>query len=393
MASATENRFVNLYINGKQAGQSLNDIRSKHRQLTAEINRGKLTQAEYNQKVVELRKYQGVLDQHRAAVRGVNSSWTTVKRTLMSMGAALGLVGIFASLMAFIPKMIRGNTELAESFADVSKTTGLTGDRLSDLSRQLSTFDTKTSQQGLLDLARQAGKLCIEGVGNIVGFVKAADQIKVALGEDLGADAITTIGKLNNLFKVSDIFGYEQGLLKIGSVINELGAGSEASEGAIVDFISRLAGVAVQADISVEALAGYGATLDSLGQRTETSATAVSQAIIGMFSDTPTYAKIAGKSIEEFTEILNKDANEAFILFLEGLNGNNDGLSAMSERFDGLGIDGSRAITVLGALAGNTGTLREQQTLANKAFQEGISLTDEFNTKNQTLDANLSKIG
>lgn len=392
MASATENRSINLYINNKQAGRSITEIQAKYNKLNLEIRRGKFTQEEYNAKVKELRQYGAVLDQHRDKIRGVSKSWSTLKSVAVGVIGGNVLLTAFQKITQFIPQMIQRNAQLADSYADVRKTTGLTEHGVEQLNTQLKAIDTRTPRARLLELARDAGKLGITGVNSIAGFVKAADQIDVALGEDLGEGAIKQLGKLNNLFKASETYGYEVGLQKIGSVINELGANSEASEAAIVDFTSRLAGVATQADISFESIAGYGATLDSLGQRVETSGTAVSQAIVGMFKDTSTYAKIAGKSLEDFSQIMEKDANEAFILFLEGLNGNNDGLTEMTTRFDQLGLDGSRAITVLGALAGNTEKLREQQTLANKAFADGTSLTAEFAIKNNNAAGALDKL-
>ncbi len=393
MASATENRLINLYINGQQAGKTLSEIRQKYLRLSAEINRGELSQQEYNQKLKQLRGYGKILDDHRQKVRGVSKSWDTFKGVAMGVVGGNVLLAAFQKITNFIPDLIQRNAELSDSFADVRKTTGLTEEGMAALNGQLKLIDTRTPRKRLLELARDAGKLGITGVSNITGFVKAADQINVSLGEDLGEDAIRQIGKLNNLFKSSELFGYEQGMLKIGSVINELGANSEAAEASIVDFTSRLAGISTQAGITIDEIAAYGATLDSIGQRTETSATAINQAIVGMYDDTATYAKIAGVGVQEFTNLLETDANEAFITFLDGLNGNNEGLGVLTQKFDELGLDGSRAIQVMSALASNTKNLREQQRLANRAFEEGISLTNEFNIKNNNLAGDLAKIG
>lgn len=393
MGSATENRYVNVYVNNKGVKGTYNELRKEAFKLRAELNSGKLTQDEFNKKVKELKSTDAVLKKHRDSLRGVGTSWSKLKSIMLGVIGGNVILGAFQKLAQFIPNLISQNAKLADSFTDVRKTTGLTEEGVEDLNKRLGTIDTRTARSRLLELARDAGKLGITGVENISQFVKAADQIDVALGEDLGDGAITQLGKLNNLFGTSDVFGYQEGLLKLGSVINELGANSEATEANIVDFTSRLAGIADQADISFDQLAGYGATLDSIGQRTETSSTAISQAIVGMFKDTATYAKIAGVDLEDFTKLLNEDSNEAFIQFLNGLNGNNAGLTEMSKKFDDLGIDGSRAITVLGALSSNTGQLREQQTLANQAFREGTSLTAEFNQKNQNAAGNLEKIG
>ena len=117
-----------------------------------------------------------------------------------------------------------------------------------------------------------AGKLGISGSENIKNFVKQADQIKVALGEDLGDDAILQIGKIAEAFKTE--------MINIGSAINSVGSNSMAQEQFLVDFTSRMQGTGVTANIAAADLIGYGATLDSLGLQAEMSATALNKFFI-----------------------------------------------------------------------------------------------------------------
>ncbi len=77
----------------------------------------------------------------------------------------------------------------------------------------------------------------------------------------------------------------------------------------------------------------------------------------------PTYAKIAGVEVNEFNDLLQTDANEAFLVFLKGLEGNSEGLITMSHKLDELGIDGARSVQVLAALASNTDLVRKHQTI------------------------------
>ena len=189
-----------------------------------------------------------------------------------------------------------------EALTDAIKTTGLTKDEVSDLSRELSKVDTKTAQNELLGLVRAGGKLGISGQEDLLGFAKAADKINVALGSDLGGDAeeaITSIGKMVDIFNLKGEFGIEKSMLKVGSAINELGMASTANEGYIVDFSKRLAGIAPNANISISKVLGLSATLDKYGQQSETSATAIGQTIMAMFKRTRTFADIAGLSLKD----------------------------------------------------------------------------------------------
>jgi TP901 family phage tail tape measure protein len=320
--------------------------------------------------------------------------WRNVKQ---EMSGVLGLTaGLFAGgiVVSKIQEWVKASGDLSDAQADVRKTTGITQVEVEELTRKLGQLNTRTARSELLELAREAGKLG-RAKEEILGFVRAGDQINVALGEDLGEGAIKTIGKLTEQFKVTSREGYdlERSMLAIGSAVNELGASSTADEGFLVDFTSRMAGVNTQANISIESTLGYAAALDQLGQRSETSSTALAQFTLKAFTSTAEYAKIAGMGVEEFTALLNTDTNEALLRTLEGLNGNNEGLDRMTGLFGDLGQEGARAVGVLASLASNTKMVREQQTIANKAMADATSVTNEFNTKNNTLAADLEIIG
>lgn len=333
-----------------------------------------------------------------------------IRRLEGQIGKASG-GGRFSGLSKFIPiagasvvalrllrsAVVNGTKEFAlydDKLADVMKTTGLTKTQTEALSRQLRKIDTRTSQMELLDLARVAGKLGLTGSEDVEGFVRAADKINVALSEDLGGnaeEALNQIGKLVDIFRLKETYGIEDAMIRVGSVINELGASSTANEVYLVDFTKRLAGVAPQAGISIENIIGLGATLDQFGQQCETAGTAVSQAISGMFKKTDVYARIAGMSVKDFAALMNNDANAAFITFLRGLNNGNGGMAELTKNLGSLKLEGSRAVQILGALAKNVDVLEQQQQLANKAFADGTSILNEFNTKNSSAQAQFEK--
>ena len=280
-----------------------------------------------------------------------------------------------------------------EALVDAMKTTGLSRDEIEDLSEELKKFDTRTAQNELLSLARVGGKLGLSAKEDLLEFVSAADKINVALKEDLGGDAeaaIGQIGKLVDIFQLKGQMGLERAMLSVGSAINELGAASTANEGYIVNFTNRLAGIAPNASISIDKILGLASTLDANAQAAETAATAIGQTITAMFKKTETFAEIASMPFEEFRNLLETDVNAALIKVLEGMKGD-QGLFDIVDAMGEMHLNGQRATTVLGALANNVEMLKEQQSLANEAFQEGTSLTDEFNTKNESATAVLEK--
>lgn len=283
--------------------------------------------------------------------------------------------------------------EYDEALTDAMKTTNLSKEEVTALSDELEKLNTRTAQNELLALLRIGGKLGVEGEDNLLGFVRAADKINVALKEDLGGDAegaIATVGKLVDIFQLEEAYGLESAMIRTGSAINSLGMASTANEGYIVDFTQRLAGVAPNADISITKILGMGATLDKYGQHAETAGTAIGQTIMAMFKRTETFAEIAKMPYQEFVDLLNKDVNEALLRVLEGMN-DGGGLSTVVQAMEDMHLNGQRAVTILGTLSKNSEELRYQQELANTSFSEGTSLIEEFEVKNESATAVLEK--
>lgn len=344
------------------------------------------------------RRLQQVTARYQQLSGQANTTGLSLQNMASKFNHYIGVITAgFATTIAAVSgirKSIDAYAEFDDKVADVMKTTGLYKNEVIALNEEFKKIDTRTAQNDLLGLARIAGKLGIEGQEDILGFVRASDQIGVALAEDLGGnveEAINQVGKLVDIFKLSEDIPLEDALLKVGSAINELGSSSTANEGYIVEFTRRMAGVGPLAKMTITDLMGMAATLDSLGQTSEVSTTALSQLFLAMAKNADVFAKYASMDVESFRQLLDTDANEAFLRVLEGVKNNSDGLTNLASSLGDLGQDGGRVIGVLGSLANNIGTIREQQLLANDAFEAGTSLTDEFNVKNQTQQAQLDK--
>lgn len=381
--------------NMRLADMSMEQLEAESRRLRMAIHSINPNTAQFATLSRELKNVDARMTTLRQGMSGFSRMWTEVKTNMVSAGAVLA--GMFAGTMisTWISGMVKGSAELSDLQADVRRTTGMTKSEVDELTKSLGQMNTRTARAELLKLATDAGKLGITGVQDVMKFVRAGDQIRVALGEDLGEDAIKSIGKLNQTFKVGETSGkdLEGQMLATGSAINALGQASTAQEAFLVDFTTRMAGVNTQAGINVQNTLGYAAALDQLGQRSETSSTALSQFTLKAFKDTADYAQIAGMGVQEFSQLLSTDTNEALLRVLEGLNGNNAGLQMMVQKFGMVDQEGARAVGVLSSLANNTKLVREQQALANTEFEKGTSISNEFNTKNSTLGANLEVIG
>ena len=360
----------------------LNQIQSALRSLRKDMMALDRDSDEYYDTLFKIRRLETQVGQPSGKSSGKNNMWAYY----------LGGGAVVASLERLASRAVNAYQRLDDKMADVQKTTDLSKEGVIELDKELQKIDTRSSREELLDMARIGGKLGIEGQENLAGFVRVADKLKVALSEDLGGnveETIRQVGKLVGVFDVDKELGIERGLEAVGSTINELGASSTANEAYIVDFTNRVAGVAAGADIAIPKVMGIASTMDILAQTAEVSGTTYGQVMTGMQKRTEEYARIAGMSLQEFRELLDQDQNEAFIRVMEGLGkmDSENRVKALST----LKLEGQRATQVLGALADKTDLLREQQALANEAFEEATSLQNEFNVKNESAAAIMEK--
>ena len=347
----------------------------------------------------EWKEYASVLNQVKKRMASLTKEYQGTDAAICKLSAAteraknyiFGLLEAANRLVSGLSNLTEAYTEYADLQADVQKTTGLTKDEVEALGESFKNLDTRSSRNELMELAATAGKLGITGRENVEGFVRAADQITVALGEDLGEGAIREIGKISDVFGLTDAYGIEQAYLKIGSAINSLGQSSTAAEGYLVDFTQRMSGVAKQAGISVEQILGYGSALDQNGQNVEMAATAFQGFITRMFSDTATFARIAKMDVEDFSQLLQTDANKAIRTVLSALS-EQGGFQQLIPVFNDMKLDGSRAVAVLASMASNIKAVETAQEEASKSFAEGTSITNEFMVKNNNAAANVEKM-
>lgn len=364
----------------KELKRSLNGIErgtDEWNKQCESIKRVKAEIANVNDELRETEKENvGLVD----CINGFVDKWGNIIAGVAAVGTGLVMAG---------RKAVNAFAEMDAEMANVRKFTGLADDEVKELNEDFKKMDTRTSREDLNKLAEEAGRLGKSSKEDVLGFVKAADQINVALDE-LGDGATLTLSKLTNIFGDEARLGTERSLLAVGSVINDLSQNCTASAGYLAEFGKRMAGVGAQAGMTIPQIMAFAAVLDSQGQACEMSATALSQLIMNLFKEPSKIAKATGMDLDELNKALKRSTNEGLLMLLQKLKelGNMDVLAPV---FKNMGENGARASQVLATLAGNVEMVKWQQEQATQSFEDATSVTNEFNVQNSTVEAELDK--
>ena len=382
--------YDNLYEEIGLTNLSLRDLGKRQKDLNAilrQLNPNTDAYKQYSEQLKEvnnrIKELRGTANETRFSLSKLTDGFN--KYGAIAASAIAGLTGITLTMRSCVNEY----AEMEEAQSQVIKYTGLTKQEVKELNEVFKQMDTRTARTRLNELAGDAGKLGISTKDGVKEFVEAANMINVALGEDLGKDAITQIGKLAEMFGSGDR-SLKENMLAVGSAVNSVAQNSSAAEPYLVEFTARMGGVGKQADMAITDIMGFASALDQNMLRSEMASTALSGLILKLYQEPAKYAKLAGLQVDEFTQLMSKDANEAVLTFLEALN-RLGGMDKMAPVLDKMSLSGAEAASVISALAGNVDKVRKEQQGANQAFIEGTSVVNEYNVQNSTVQAELDK--
>ena len=373
-----------------KTGYTYNELRQNAAKLRRELNNTVPGSEKWKQLQADLKIADARLKEVRASAQGTGISLGKLADGF-NRYAAIGAsaVATLTGMALTVRGCVNEFAEMEEAESQVTKYTGMAKDEVKALNEEFKKMDTRTPRTELNELAGTAGRLGIQAKEDVLEFVEAADMINVALGEDLGEDAIKNIGKLSGMFGDSSK-SMKENMLAIGSAVNSVAQNSSASEPYLVEFTARMGGVAKQANLAITDVMGFASALDQNMLRSEMASTALSGLIMKIYQEPAKYAKLAGMDVKEFTDLMEKDVNAAILSFLESL-GNLGGMNKMAPVLKEMKLSGAEAAGVISTLAGNVAKVRKEQRQASEAFAEGTSIVNEFNVQNNTVQAELDK--
>ncbi|MFA6060045.1 MAG: phage tail tape measure protein [Taibaiella sp.] len=304
---------------------------------------------------------------------------------------ALGYVG-FQAAIGLTQKAIRVNYDLSDRYTDLQRVLSATDEEFESIRDHLREINTRTPLTQLADFAFIGAKAGV-AKAEIAGVTAALDQLYIVAGKSLGDPEKTfeSLVKLNTIFNNGAPVTAEN-LQKLGNAIIQLDNAGVASGGYIVDFAERLAGIEGITSIAITSVLGLAAAFEENGASAEVAATATSQVIVKLYSDTAKYAEIAGVTKKAFEDLLNTNPGEALLKVAAGLKGNAQTATEFAAGFAELEAKGARVQAVMGTLADKTDYFRQKIQLASTAIKDNTAIQEGAEKKQKNFAASVDQI-
>ena len=362
---------------------SLKDLRRALVAAKSELGKTFADDPGLKKKQQDVKTLQNQIDKLTGSVHKQGGAWSTAMKNLT---AYVGLFAAFNKAKELVTGAIKKNFEYSGSLTDIRKVSGLTMDQVKQLSTELAKIDTRTSVDGLAQLAYQGAKLGMGkyGVEGMAQFVRAADQINVAIGEEMGEEALPALSKMVEVMGLIPKMGIEKAMLATGSAMFKLSSTSTSTSNDIVEFSKRLTGVARTAGITTDQLLALGSASSSMMLMPEVASTAMGKFIVALQKNHNLIAKELGIPDETIKNLYaSGHAMDAIVLVLEKMRDKGN-MNALGGIFKDLGSDGQRLVTAMVTMSKNVDILKDHLYESEEAFREATAVGKEYSMQQQS---------
>ncbi len=387
----SQSALNDILTRSKQGKASLDELRRAYKQLEEELNQINTKSKEFADRQKSMKELKKNIDEATGAVNKHGSAWSTAAKNFV---AYVGLFGAFNMIKQKITDVINLNFKYSDSLANVRKVTNWSMKDVEELSNKLSKMDTRTSLEGLTQLAYVGSRMGMGkyGVQGLAEFAQASDRVNVALKEDLGDDAMLTLSKFVETMGEVEKHGgnISEAFDSVSSSIFKLASTSTANGGNILEFAKRLTGLSKSAHITSDQLLGLASASDSLMLMPEVASTAFGKLITSLWTNYHDIEKMLGMQEDSLKDMMSKGQTmQALVKVLENVSDKN--LSSMDEYFKEFGSDGQRLKSVVVTMAQNIGVLKSHLKESSEAYREGTAVTKEYEIQQQTAQAILER--
>ena len=387
----SQSALNDILARSKKGKASLDELRRAYKQLEEELNQINTKSKEFVEKQKSMKELKKNIDEVTGAAHKQGGAWSTAAKNLV---AYVGLFGAFNMIKQKITDVINLNFKYSDSLANVRKVTNWSMKDVEELSNSLSKMDSRTSLEGLTQLAYIGSRMGMGkyGVQGLAEFAQASDRVNVALKEDLGDDAMLTLSKFVETMGEVEKHGGNVGEAfdSVSSSIFKLASTSTANGGNILEFAKRLTGLSKSAHITSDQLLGLASASDSLMLMPEVASTAFGKLITSLWTNYHDIEKMLGMQEDSLKDMMSKGQTmQALVKVLENVSDKN--LSSMDEYFKEFGSDGQRLKSVVVTMAQNIGVLKSHLKESSEAYREGTAVTKEYEIQQQTAQAILER--
>ena len=365
------------------SGTSLNELKRALSAAKSELGKMSASDKGLKQMQNNVKALQGQINELTGAVNKNSGAWSTAMKNLT---AYVGLFAMFNKAKELVTGAIKKNLEYSGSLTDIRKVSGLTMDQVKQLSTELAKIDTRTSVDGLAQLAYQGAKLGMSkyGVEGMAQFVKAADKINVAIGEEMGEEALPALSKMVEVMGLIPKMGIDKAMEATGSAMFKLSTTSTSTSNDIVEFSKRLTGVARTAGITTDQLLALGSASSSMMLMPEVASTALGKFIVALQKNHNLIAQELGIPDETIKNLYaSGHAMDAIVLVLEKMRDKGN-MNALGGIFKDLGSDGQRLVTAMVTMSKNVDMLKDHLYESEEAFREATAVTNEYEMQQQS---------
>lgn len=383
----SQSALNDILTRSKQGKASLDELRRAYKQLEDELNQINTKSKEFADKQKSMKELKKNIDEVTGAAHKQGGAWQTALKNLV---AYVGLFGAFNMLKTKLTDAIGLNLKYSDSLADIRKVSNLSMDTVNELSRMLAKVDSRTSLEGLSQLAYVGSRMGMGKYGavGLYEFAKASDRVNVALHEDLGNDAMLTLSKFVETMGEVEKHGgnISNAFDSVASSIFKLAASSTSNGNNILEFAKRLTGLAKVTKVTSAQLLGLASASDSLMLMPEVASTAFGKLLSSLWNNYHSIEDMLGMQRDSLKSMIEDGRTmDALVTVLKNVSDKN--LNSMDDYFKEFGSDGQRLKQVIVTMAQNVNVLEQHLDTSNEAYREGTAVVKEYQIQQQTAQA------
>lgn len=347
-------------------GKNVDGMRERYTLLTQQVDK---LRAAY-QRLNQVQKAQEANLARRAELRGQIFDAVALGATAAT---PIVMAAKFETAMLGVAKQVDGARDstgkLTQVYFDMGRQIQMLGREIPIATNELAAMVAAGARMGVAK-------------DELIGFTRTAAMMADAF-ELPASELADSMGKIAGLFKIPI-----PEIGKLADSINFLDDNAISKGQDIIEFMTRVGGVASSVKITGQEMAALGSTLLTLGERTETAGTAVNAMLSKLAAADKGTKKFKaamqeiGLSTREVQEGMQKDATGTLLKVMDAV--------AKLPKAKQLGVMvelvGLEHSDTLAKLANNTEEFRKQLEMANSEAAKG-SMSREFQARLQTTNA------